>query len=64
MPGKRDGVNAAIEIRERCGICSIFFSVLVDAGGKARADAARPLAWLAKPFTIEKLVTTVEFSDR
>jgi two-component system, response regulator PdtaR len=60
LPGKRDGVDAAIEIRERCGIRSIFFSVLVDAGGKARADAARPLAWLAKPFTIEKLVTTVE----
>jgi CheY-like chemotaxis protein len=60
LPGKRDGVNAAIEIRERCGIRSIFFSVLVDAGDKARADAARPLAWLAKPFTIEKLVATIE----
>jgi CheY-like chemotaxis protein len=60
LPGKRDGVNAAIEIRERCGIRSIFFSVPVDAGGKARAAAARPLAWLAKPFTIEKLVATIE----
>jgi CheY-like chemotaxis protein len=59
LQGKRDGVDAATEILQRGGIRSIFASALADPIGKARADAAQPLAWLAKPFNDRKLVATV-----
>ncbi|HXW29712.1 MAG TPA: response regulator [Xanthobacteraceae bacterium] len=60
LPGKRDGVEAAMEIFERCGIRSIFASAPVDLAVKTRAEAARPLAWLPKPFSDKKLLATVE----
>jgi two-component system, response regulator PdtaR len=60
LPGKRDGVDAAIEIFERCGIRSIFASAPADSVVKARAEIARPLAWLPKPFSDKKLLATVE----
>ena len=60
LRGLRDGIDAALEIFEQCGIRSIFASALADASSKARADAAHPLAWLAKPFTDQKLVRTIE----
>jgi two-component system, response regulator PdtaR len=60
LPGKRDGVDAAIEIFERFGIRSIFASAPADAADRARAESARPLAWLPKPFSDKKLLTTVE----
>ena len=60
LRGARDGVDAALEIFECCGIRSIFASALADPSGKARADSAQPLAWLAKPFSDRKLVKTVE----
>jgi two-component system, response regulator PdtaR len=59
LPGERDGVDAAIEIVERCGIRSIFASAPVDSAGKVRAEGAQPLAWLPKPFSDKKLITTV-----
>jgi two-component system, response regulator PdtaR len=60
LRGQRDGIDAALEIFQRSGIRSIFASALADASGKARADAAQPLAWLAKPFSDQKLVKTIE----
>jgi two-component system, response regulator PdtaR len=60
LPGKRDGVDAAIEIFERRGIRSIFASAPADSVVKARAEIARPLAWLPKPFSDKKLLATVE----
>src|SRR5438132_9466755 len=59
LPGKRDGVDAAVEIFQRFGIRSVFASALSDAAVKARAESAQPLAWLAKPFNDRKLVATV-----
>jgi len=58
--GKRDGIDAAIEILERCGIHSIFASAPADSVTKARAEATHPLAWLPKPFSDKKLLATVE----
>src|SRR5437588_8929338 len=60
LPGKRDGIEAALEIFQRFGIRSIFASALADAAVKERAESARPLAWLAKPFNDRKLVATVK----
>jgi CheY-like chemotaxis protein len=60
LPGKRDGIDAAIEIFERCGIRSIFAATPADSAAKIRAEAARPLGWLPKPFSDKKLLATVE----
>lgn len=62
LPGRRDGIDAAIEIFARCGIRSIFASEPTDSAAKARAETAKPLAWLPKPFSEKKLLTTVESS--
>jgi two-component system, response regulator PdtaR len=64
LPGKRDGIDAAIEIFQRVGIRSVFASALADPGLKARAERAQPLAWLVKPFNDRKLVATVEAALR
>jgi CheY-like chemotaxis protein len=64
LPGKRDGIDAAIEIFQRLGIRSVFASALADPGLKARAERAQPLAWLVKPFNDRKLVATVEAALR
>lgn len=60
LPGKRDGVDAAVEIFQRFGIRSVFASALSDAAVKARAEFAQPLGWLAKSFNDRKLIATVK----
>jgi CheY-like chemotaxis protein len=60
LPGKRDGVDAALEIFKRCGVRSIFASAPADPAAEALAATARPLAWLPKPFSAKKLLATVE----
>ena len=64
LPGKRDGIDAAIEIMQQFGIRSIFASALMDAAVKERANSANPLAWLAKPFGDRKLIDTVDIALR
>jgi two-component system, response regulator PdtaR len=60
LPGKRDGIDAAVEIFQRFGIRSVFASALADTAVKARAESAQPLGWLAKPFNDRKLIATVK----
>ncbi len=60
LAGSRDGVDAAIEIFKRFGVRSIFVSAYSDPATRARAEAARPFAWLAKPVSQQKLVASVE----
>ena len=56
----RDGVDAAIEIRRRFGIASLFMSANQDPHTVARAEAADPVGWLPKPYAIETLLAAVE----
>lgn len=60
LMGDRDGVDAAIEIFERFGIRSIFASAHHDAGTKARASRANAAGWLAKPYSSQSLLATIE----
>jgi two-component system, response regulator PdtaR len=60
LAGDRDGVDAAVEIYRTLGIRSIFASAHGDAGTRARAEAAQPLGWVAKPYRVETLVKAVE----
>ena len=59
LTGARDGVDAALEIHRRLGIRSIFASAHGDAAVRARAAAADPLGWIAKPYRVPLLVAAV-----
>jgi len=56
LQGGSDGIAAAMEIRTRFGITSIFVSAHDDAGTRARAVAAQPLGWIVKPVSSADLV--------
>jgi DNA-binding NarL/FixJ family response regulator len=47
--GPRDGIDAALEIRQRFDIACIVISAHVDPASRARMAPARPLAILSKP---------------
>ncbi|HEX8222553.1 MAG TPA: response regulator [Allosphingosinicella sp.] len=59
LASKRDGIDAALEIFETLGIRSLFASAHVDSQVRARAEAARPLGWVAKPYRVETLLAAV-----
>jgi DNA-binding NarL/FixJ family response regulator len=56
----RDGVDAALAIFRSTGIRSIFATAHADPHTKDRASEARPLAWVAKPYSMASLVGTVQ----
>lgn len=56
---RSDGVAAAIEIHERTGIRCLFASAVGDAETRRRAEAARPLGWLTKPYSTSGLVAAL-----
>lgn len=59
LAGERDGVDAALEIYQTLGIRSLFASAHVDSGVRARAEASRPLGWVAKPYRVGTLLDAV-----
>lgn len=60
LRGQRDGIDAAIEIYRRFGLRCIFVSAHRDAASRERAQTADPLGWIAKPFSIEHLISVVK----
>ncbi|HEX9947649.1 MAG TPA: response regulator [Allosphingosinicella sp.] len=60
LASARDGVDAALEIFRTLGIRSLFASAHGDAQVRARAEPARPLGWVAKPYRVETLLKAVE----
>jgi DNA-binding NarL/FixJ family response regulator len=59
LASERDGVDAALEIYETLGIRSLFASAHCDSQVRARAAAARPLGWVAKPYRVATLATAI-----
>lgn len=55
-----DGVAAAVEIRRRFDIPSLFVSAHGDPTTRKRAIAARPSGFIEKPFTPEALALAIE----
>ena len=53
--GARDGIDAATEIRNRFDIPSIFVTANSDPQTRMRSHAARPLGFLEKPLTEQRL---------
>jgi CheY-like chemotaxis protein len=54
-----DGIEVAIDLRNRWGIPSIFMSAFSDTDTKQRALEARPYDWLEKPFASDSVIDTV-----
>jgi CheY-like chemotaxis protein len=55
-----DGIDAAVEIRERLGIPSLFMSAFSDKGIMARAQAAQPVGFVGKPYDETRLRIALE----
>lgn len=56
LASARDGIEAAIEIKQQLGIPSVFTSANHDEETVLRAAPAEPVGWLPKPYTPEALV--------
>jgi CheY-like chemotaxis protein len=50
-----DGIEAAIEIRQRLGIPSLFMSAFSDKGTMTRVEAAQPVGFVGKPYDETRL---------
>ncbi|MGA8613816.1 MAG: response regulator [Xanthobacteraceae bacterium] len=59
LSGRRDGVDAAIDLFSLHGIRSVFATAHHTSETRARAQPANPLAWIAKPCTMHSLVAVV-----
>jgi DNA-binding NarL/FixJ family response regulator len=60
LASRRDGVEAALELFSDHGIRCIFATAHSDMDTRRRAEAALPLGWIAKPYTMSSLVALVE----
>lgn len=59
LAGKRDGVDCALELFATYGIRCIFATAHADPQIKARAEPAKPLGWVQKPYSMASLVANV-----
>jgi len=60
LPGRRDGIDLALELFRTHGLRSIFATAHIDAEAQKRAEPAQPLGWLPKPYTSASLVALVQ----
>ncbi len=56
LDGRRDGVDAAIELFKVAGIRSIFTTAHGDAETRRRAAEAHPLGWMQKPYAPDAVI--------
>jgi DNA-binding NarL/FixJ family response regulator len=59
LSGKRDGVDAALELFRNYGVRCIFATAHADQRLSERAESARPFGWLQKPYTMTSLIAAV-----
>jgi two-component system, response regulator PdtaR len=60
LAGKRDGIDAALDLFGGHGIRCIFATAHHDEGTRARAQPAQPLGWVPKPYGMASLVEAVQ----
>ena len=60
LMGPIDGIELACRLRDEYAVPAIFLSGVVDAAMVARAQAAAPLAFLAKPFRPSQVFNAIE----
>ena len=59
LAGKRDGVEAALQLFREHGIRSVFATAHHDPELRQRATPAAPLGWLQKPYAMASLVQAI-----
>jgi DNA-binding NarL/FixJ family response regulator len=59
LRGKQDGIDAALDLLKAHGVRCIFATAHSDATVQARAQPARPLGWLPKPYLMASLVEAI-----
>lgn len=64
LSGVRDGLDAARELFVEHGIRCIFATAHQTPEARVRGEAAKPLAWLAKPYVMPTLVDIVRRAVR
>lgn len=60
LAGARDGIDAAIELFSTLRLPSVFATAHADERSKRRAEAAKPLGWLHKPYSPQALIALVK----
>ena len=62
LEGGTDGIEAAGQIRERCGIPVVYLTAYADDKTLQRAGVTEPFGYLLKPFEDSQLRTAVEMA--
>lgn len=62
LEGAMDGIEAAQQIRERCGLPVVFLTAYADDQTVVRASQTEPLGYILKPFEDSQLRTVVEMA--
>jgi CheY-like chemotaxis protein len=60
LSGPIDGIELACELRQRFALPAIFLTGLADPDTTARAQAARPLGFLPKPFLPSQVFNAIQ----
>lgn len=60
LQGQAEGIDAALEIRARFGVGSVFVTAHGEPETRARAEPAKPLGWILKPIASEELVRRLD----
>lgn len=60
LAGAMDGISAAQAIRTEFDVPVVFLSAFDSGATHARAERAKPVGYIAKPFTDHELSTVIE----
>lgn len=60
LAGPKDGVEAAIAIKDQFALPTLFASAYVSEANRLRAEAAQPVGWISKPIEMGRFVTLVQ----
>ena len=60
--GRRDGVDAALDIFRETGVRCVFATAHHTLETRARAAPTDPLGWLPKPYSMDDLVEAIRFA--
>lgn len=60
LRGGEDGISAALEIRQRLDIPSLFMSAVDVPAVRERMEAAKPLGFIAKPYSPTDLLRQLQ----
>ena len=63
LAGSRDGIDAALDIKQHMEVPIVFLTAYTDTQMIQRAKAVNPISFLIKPYKIRDLYTTIELAS-